>query len=459
MKNSFLSIVSIIQAKEWKELKKFILMDHGEETDLVKLFNKYESYKNKLASIPGTEKLIAQYFPAMTKKGFLNLNSRLFQVTEDWFAFRQLSNNVDQKEILLNKTYNDNGLYKLADQKANKLIKKWENAAQLSSINDTYKSQLLHQQYYSDNPIKYAKDSTLLEELVISQLANIKLKGLIYELELHNWGLLKQIDYSYHLDILHSVNEKLPDSALSEILLDLAKVVSQLDLEAFLKVKALLLNDTFEKNSELHTLITMYLINAGIKLWENGKYTNAQESARLIEYGLRSEVLMKSGKIPWRRFFNLIATLGKLKSFDWTQEFIERWYQNVETENLIYTKSLAEALNAFGFQKYELIIPLIRGIEFQDFIEKLRALGLEVIALYIDRKDNYNLLRNNISNFKRTLKRNEGKLSTPTIKSYVNFLKVLELLIQRDFRKITIHLEKYDALIYRGWLFTQVQNK
>ena len=294
---------------------------------------------------------------------------------------------------------------------------------------------------------------------MISQLANIKLKGLIYELELHNWGLLKQIDYSYHLDILHSVNEKLPDSALSEILLDLAKVVSQLDLEAFLKVKALLLNDTFEKNSELHTLITMYLINAGIKLWENGKYTNAQESARLIEYGLRSEVLMKSGKIPWRRFFNLIATLGKLKSFDWTQEFIERWYQNVETENLIYTKSLAEALNAFGFQKYELIIPLIRGIEFQDFIEKLRALGLEVIALYIDRKDNYNLLRNNISNFKRTLKRNEGKLSTPTIKSYVNFLKVLELLIQRDFRKITIHLEKYDALIYRGWLFTQVQNK
>lgn len=155
----------------------------------------------------------------------------------------------------------------------------------------------------------------------------------------------------------------------------------------------------------------------------------------------------------------MIATLGKLKSFDWTQEFIERWYQNVETENLIYTKSLAEALNAFGFQKYELIIPLIRGIEFQDFIEKLRALGLEVIALYIDRKDNYNLLRNNISNFKRTLKRNEGKLSTPTIKSYVNFLKVLELLIQRDFRKITIHLEKYDALIYRGWLFTQVQNK
>lgn len=459
MSNSFLQIAHVIEISEWISLRKFILMNHGEKTDVYSLFKVYESYKSKLDFLPHSDVLRNNHFHKLSKKGYLNLNSRLFQVTEDWFAFRQLTNMKDYKEVLLNKAYNDHGLYKLANQKAAKLIKSWNSSNQLSSINDSHKSQLLHQQYYSDNPIKYAKGSMLLKDLVVSQMTNTKLKGLIYELELQNWGRLKQIDYSYHLDILHSINQKLPDSPLSEILLDLSKVVSQLDLEAFLKVKALLLNDTFEQPSELHTLITMYLINAGIKLWQKGDFTDAVESAKLIEYGLSSEVLMQSGKIPRRRFFNLIATLGKLKSFEWTQEFIERWHKNVQTDNLSDTKSLAEALNAFAFKKYEMIIPLIRGIEFQDFIEKLRALGLELIALYIDRKENYNLLRSYISNFKRTIKRNEGKLSKETIKSYSNFIKVIELLIQRDFRKLTIHLEKYNFIVYRDWLTVQVQNK
>ncbi|GLR16588.1 response regulator [Portibacter lacus] len=456
MNTSFLKLAEILAPSDWTSLKKFIGMSHREDADIMKLFDLYKDKRNHLQELIAKSENFEKDFSHLTKKGLLNLHSRLFIESENWLTFKTVMNDQEKKELILNKAYNDNGLYKLADQKAKKLSKFWNNRAVFSYDQERNKAQLLHQQYYSDNPIKYAKDSTLLGDLVNAQLTTTKLSALIYELELHNWGRLKQIDYSTLLESINATVEQLPNNDLSEVLKDLNKVVSNLDLEAFLKVKALLFDNTFEQPSELHTLTTLYLINAGIKLWQNGKFTNASESAELIEYGLSSGVLMKSGKIPRRRFFNLIATLGKLKSYAWTQEFIIRWHKNVETQNTVDTKSLAEALNAFAYQKYDLIIPLIRGIEFQDFIEKIRAQGLELIAIFIDRKDNYSFLRNYIANFKRTIKRNEGKLSNESIKAYTNFVKVVELLVQRDFRKLTIHLEKYNTLVYRDWLSTEI---
>lgn len=459
MNTSFFKIAEILSNSDWSSLRKFLSMSNGETTDLMKLFAIYESHKHKLSDLIDDPDIITQQFKHLTRKGLLNLHSRLFVQTEDWLAHKTLMEDQDKKELLLNKAYNDIGLYKFANQKSLKLQKRWKANSALSTRKEQFRTQLLHQQYYSDNPTKYDKDSSLLADLANAYLSAQKHQGLLYLLELRNWGNIKNLDFTKQIEVLSTVIKVMPEQEISILLSELLKVVTSDSLESFMSVKEKLLGDRLEKESEFHQLVTLYLVSFSLKYWQKGVLKDADIIAQVLEYALSNNVLMKSGKIPKVRFYNLIATLGTMNTYDWNDAFIERWQSSVETESPDSTKALSKALNAFIFHKYELIIPLLRGVEFESYSEKIRALGIELVALYVDRKANYHLIRTFINNFKRTLRRNSDKTSNYFVKAHINLVAVIEDLIQRDFRRITINLDKYDNLLYRIWLQNEVNKK
>ena len=456
MAENISNVFSIFDDQQWKSFQKLIASHHSKEGDVYKIFEYYKGNKDQLHKLPPIDKIREKKFAHIKHKRFLNLLSVLNGHTEDFLVLDYMKSNELKKNILLNKIYNDNGLFTKADQKARKIQKLTENQEKLSLVKHQILAKIFHQQYYSDNPTKYKNGTALLENLVSHEMIKAKTQLLLYKCELHNWGRMKQYDYSDQIEAIHQLSQAIPPSILSRYLEKLEQLIVSPDLENYMFLRSALYDEKFQQPSDLHTIFTMYLLNASIKLWHKNIYKDAEANAILFEYALNSGVLMYNGKIPVIRFHNLIATLGSLKSFKWTHEFILRWKEKLAGKSIRSTANLAHAQNAFIYEKYDHIIPLIRGMEFEHFNQKVTALGLELIVLFIERRENYGLLRNFIDNFKRTLKRNKTEISENMFKSHTNLIKVIELLVKRDFTRVTIHLGKYDFLIYRSWLQKQI---
>ncbi len=448
-----------LDPNEWKSLEKYISIYHSVESMPFQTFIYLKENKCKLLEIGNSEDIQKTIFPDSTPKTFINLYSNLFQIAEEWLLAYEINKGKKEKYLRLNQIYNERGLYKFADQKEKKLLSLLNKGKGYSFQKHKFKTELLHQTYYSDNPQKYQKGSKMLNDLTSSFFDLTIIQSLLFRVELHNWAKLTQQDLDVQKQLLEDLIQISPHNVVYDALIDLKKVVLEEDVEAFINLREKIYRKEFDPKSKLHEWLVIYLLNSAIQLWHKNLYVDGSENAKLIEYGLKTGALTKSGKIPLQRFHNLISTLGTLKDYEWNIQFIEKWKDNVQTENIASTESLARAQIAFIFEKYDEILEFIRDVEFEVYGQKILALGLELIGLYHDRDNSYATLRSFISNFKRTLKRNRLKSSDAYYKSNLNLIKVVEKLMIRDFKKVTIRPENYDHLLYRKWVDKMLEKK
>ena len=104
-----------------------------------------------------------------------------------------------------------------------------------------------------------------------------------------------------------------------------------------------------------------------------------------------------------------------------------------------------------------MILQLLRNFSSNDLVEKIRANGLAIIALYKEAA-NPILLQTQINNFKTTLNRNKPIISQFQLESYFNLIKVIEWLMCCDDRKGSLDLAEITILIYRNWYASELEN-
>lgn len=431
-------------------------MVSGEGSDNLRMFSFLQERKERLSSLTDSDQIRLKHFTKFTSKGFSNCLSRLFQWLEEWLVIEQVKREKYEREVRLVRAYNERGLYGLADRLAARIEEKISKNNKLNSEEASVLSQLYKYQYYSDNPIKYKSSGLLFQKLIDQFLSAHKERALIFLAELHNWGRVINYDFSDSIDRIRESVEKIPDSNLIPVLNELENLVTNHDLNAYQKLKDTLFSDKISRNSELHTILTFYLITHSLILWTNGKIKEPNELVEIYEYGLNTGVLMIGGKIPLVRFYNILSTLGAIKSFEWSEAFIDRWNDKVYTNHIESTKALALAQNCFYHKRYEEIIPLIRMMEYDDFSQKIRAGALTVVALYMQPDRDYEILNVYASNYKRLLKRHKKNLGEQIYKSHLSMVEIVELLIKRERKRITIDLNKYPSIHLRNWVTEQV---
>lgn len=460
MKNfKIIPLLADLSNSEAKRCEKFLLQYYTADSQVISLM---KNIREHVSSIPISEissTLHQSHYSHLSGPAYNKLLSKLFVTTEQWLVADYISNDNYIRDLMLHRAYNERGLFKHATYQANK-IKRNIDAEEKKSLKKQHAAyQILHQEYYSDHPAKYTSQTDLFKDLMISHLAYTKSILLQYLCEAENWGRIKNNDYSYEKHIIQSMISLLPESPEAKALEQLHQLLSHQDLEMFYDLKNRLFSGAFAESEELHTLTSIYLINICLMMRRKGVIQDPNEHVDLIEYGLKTKTLYSSGKIPLTRFYNLITTIGQLKGYDWADNFIHRWIDQVETKSKDGSLKLAKAINSFNCKRYHEIRPLLLGKEFESQFEKNRALSLELIGIYSERNGQYDVLRNFISNYKRMLKRNKEKMSYNAYKSFYNLIKVVELLVQRDFRKVTIHIDKYDHLAFRTWCKEMVGSK
>lgn len=458
MSENILQTFLIVEPRKWNVLRNNVLSFHSESSDLFKIFTFIYKRKNKLKEISLGEDERLRYFKHISHKRFINLISQINIILENFLIQEHIMNKAHERDLILNKIYNDNGLYKKADRKANKIERDINNNEKLSIRKEKVLASLYHQQYFSDNPAKYKIGKPLLDNLIKNHLNAFKDQSLIYQCELQNMSQLKRWNFTENLNTFIKLNELTAASNISPYLEDLYTLVDKKDIKLLLKLKENLFEQIFDSRSELHVIISLYLYIMSTVMWKSGIYQNKNVYVGIIEYGLEHNIFMVNKKIPKLRYHNLVSSVGKLKSYEWTESFINKWIDFVDTENKDSTYKFAFSTNAFSYGKYDLIYPL-SNLTFDTPLDRINAQSLELLTLYIRRKDNYLLVHNFISNFQRTLIRHKSKLSKPNYKGFSNLIKIIQLLIRADFISIKIRIDKNKPLQYGLWLDDEIKKR
>lgn len=452
MKNTkLISALKTLNKSEWFAFRKFLLMEVKENTEVFSLFEFLQSKKENFEKLSDTKIVRENYFPDYSHKRFLNLISKLYNIFEEWLMYFQFKKEIHTGELLLLKALNEKGLYKHANSLASTIEEKIQKVNTFD-LNKNKSLQLLwHTQYYSDNAIKYKMGPPILQNLINAFLASYQEQSILYLTELFNWGNIQDHDFTQSIELIKTSISCLNLSPQYHTTKELIELVAHNKVKSLQSLKNELESNCFTDGSQLKTLIYFYILTSSLRMWREGIYQDAELISEIYDYGFTSKVLLSEGKIPQRRFHNIVSTLGTIRTKDWTYKFVHKWYKQVNATFQYSNLNLALAQICFIHNDYNEIISLTRDLKFDSIEIRMRSLGLELISLYEEREEYRSLLDNTIHNFKRTLKRNKAKVTINFYNGHLNLIDFIQKMLKREYKYIDIDLLKYNNLIYRTW--------
>lgn len=447
MTSKLISCLSVLSKEEWTSFRKFLLMKTGEESDNYLLFKAFQKRKSKLTTMKNADKIWREEFGHMSQKAFANLQSRVMNWLEEWLVFYDAQKNKHKQNVELIEAYNKRGLYQLADQIYNKTLKQLEDDE--SAENDHIIASLHKVQYFSDNPIKNTIGVPLLEDVVHAHIQWQSKQTSLYLAELHNWGDIKHVEFAIEKELCKQIiiQEKLSPAYQLVI-----KLVAEKDPRYLIELIQELESEKFKEGTNTLIMLFNYCLIYYMRLYNKGKIDNPKLFLKLYNTGMINGSFFSNGKIPTRRFHNIVNAISLYVPKKQCDQFIEKWSDQVSTIDLESSKNIALAISCMCYEKYSEMIELLRGTYYEDVTMKIKAGSLLNIALYEEGDEYYDSLHNHLFNFKRQLKRNQSKLSEKFYHASLNLIDFIEKLISQN-KSITnkIELVDYPYLMYRSW--------
>jgi len=447
-KPKLIEVLITVDQKEWKSLKRFLLLYTSEHTEYYRLLTSISQVKN-LNNFE-SEIFRENHFQDIKHKNFLNMMSRVLEWVEDWIVYKHINENTDQNKLYLIKAYNDRGLYKHADIHAEKLEHKLLHQKGLDLLTNKHLQELKHIQYYSNNPIKYKIGYEMLNDLVKYQKLSYKEYAMTYILELYNRSELSNFDFKDLIKKTLQLLSQLEDSEVSQILKLAQNLFIDERIDCITQLFDVIKTTKIESLTEFHLIVYIYLYRKAVKKWNAGTFEDFTVLQELIEYGIESDIYLINGKIPPIRFDNLVTRLCQFSTYEAVNSFIETWIDSVDTKDKLSTLNHAKAIAYFYFDNYSNVIDRLKNVKYDRVRAKILGYSLRTIALYEINEEA--LLQDHIHNFKRLLRRNQKALNNKFFLSHSNLLKVIELIIKKKYNTlISISLADYTPLFYRTW--------
>ena len=451
-KTKLISVLITLTPEEWSSFRKYLLMYTRKGSDNFDFFEFLNHKKERLTALPAAEEVRTKHFPKLSAKGFSNMMSRILNWLEDWMAIDEFKQVQYQEDLMLIKSYNRRGLFKLANAKAAKLEKSILNAEGLDIYENKALAELFHIQLYSENAIKYSDGGLMFEKLSDHFFKQVKEYSLLYLPELMNIQRIQKYDLSNAIQKINQVAKLLPESELGTYLEQLIKLNVNNDAQLLEDLFGQVKEGVFSKDGFIHTLMVYYFIAFSLQFWLKGTLQSKALVGEIHDYAIGSGVLLQNKKITLRRFHNIVSTLAAINTYDWTIDFVDRYVDMVDTPNKESSRLLAYAQICMYNNKYDEISKYLSSVTFDDFDIKMRSHCLLAIALYKDEKIELETLQNKILNFKRFLTRHKSRVSEKYYDSNFNFFEVIARLSMKKFQDTVIDLSKYSNLSYRYWI-------
>lgn len=448
-------VLDKISDNEWTSFKKYLLQHTRRDSANYECIQKLYVHREQLDQHDYDKNIREKYFADMTPKAFSNLLSRLFGWFEDWFAISVFHSERYARELNLIKGYNQRGLFKLANQVSIKLEVKIKKAPHLNLDQNDSLAKLYHAQYYSSNPIKREKNSTLFKDCLEHYIATISERSASYMLDLENFSSIRDKEYTSEKIILEQILKVTPETALKNMLLLGFKMLKSKDLNSFLALKKNLENGSIDEGSDLFLILTIYLRRVSIDIWVENKVIDPLHILSSHQLSFSAIEKNKHQKFLPANLFNGISTIAALVDYKQTELFISKWGDKVHTTKKQSVLKFCKAINAFRHDKYEELPTLLTGLEFENHEYKVISQAIMIIAQYkLEAED---LLMTMIQNYKKQLRRNSPPIPKILKTKITNLINVIVLLYKSKYdESVVINLDNHKPVFYKMWLLKEI---
>ena len=443
-----------LTASEWTSFGKYLSMYSKAHSDNIRLYKLLYKNQDTLNTEGCAEKLKTK-FPKLTPKGFSNLLSKLFLWFEDWLALETFKHEEFEKELMLVKAYNQRGLFKRADQIAKKIETQIETHRHLDLNQNSTLSALYELQYFSSNPIKNEKGSTLFDNFLETTMHATTERAWFCLLEIANRSRRNDRDNKQFESQLRAIIQSTHKTPLSNILSLTEQTLKLKKLDAFAELKAQLESELINPASDLFLMLSLYLKITAAACWHEG---NNDNNTILQAYQLTFKAFdqNKHQKLLSSNLFNGVSALGMILDYDELEAFIQKWLKKVYTDYKQSTYHYCQALNAFRHNKYDKIPSLLSGLEFDNPVYKYTSNALLIIAQYeLGEED---IMFTLIYNFKKQLKRNKKNIPPITYAKLINLVDFITLLNKSKYNdNIKLDMQNHLPIFYKSWILDQLK--
>ena len=439
-------VLSTFDKQSWDSFKKFVLNNYSENSDTYRIFCWLSDKKSDLQAMDAPYEYAKKQFKSMSSKVFLNHLSLLYGLAEDWMVNDQLNHETTTFKLLLHRNLQKRGIYHLADQISNHLQKELSRENTLDSL--SARKEILHQKYYSFNPIKYQKGAAALSQVMDSAFDYIYHLLSIYQVELTNFGKIQKHDYKQEEEKLLIIIQQLQKSENDLFFHKMHQLIKFDKTEYLEALKDNLISGQWPKGSLEEVISTLYLIRKSTELFERGSdLPTTQIISELFVFAMKQGVYAEHGKLAPVTFRNIIGQLCRFQSFEYIQDFINKWYIKISAKYPESTRNVCHAMNCLNHEKYNEIYHYTRMKHFSEETEKAKALSLYLIACFMDRKRNYDLYINTLHNFTSYLNRHKTTFSTKFYNGLLNTVVIMKKMDQGR----PVDLNIYNTIFYRSW--------
>lgn len=465
--------LKLLSAEEFKQFYPFLRSTYFTNSkDVVKLFEWLRKfYPDFDAKQLNKATLFKKLFPKQTYSDIKlrNLFTKLNKILESYLIQKHYEQHPYEKKKILTQIYGRRNYYSEFKKGTAQLLT--ELATQPYRDADYYfEKYLLEKEYYFHigtpkhgniaQTLKNALDNLgyffYLERLFLG--IDLKNRENIFAEE-HNFA---PTTYRLHLPDNNNLAQQLQ---LSFQLLD-----KNAD-EVFIQLYEYFLKDLEKIRPYYRKVIFIILLNVAHRKTKENELLYLDKLFQLTKIGSAKGLLFEDGKIPLGLFFNAVLLSGRLKEFEWGEQFIEQYKKHL-VEDKDKEIILQLALGNFKFQqkKYEEVVALLSTINLFNihFELNIRTLLIRTyFQLFIGNDSYYFLLINQCKAFDKFLLRDK-KLGVHKIKGNKQFLKMVEHITDlqvanqlTDSKKTTLlaSIKQSKLMPHKTWLLEVLTTK
>ncbi len=459
------ALLLTLQPKEVRELRKFLdspFFNHRK--DVVRLFEYLAKKMAKGKTELDKEKVFRKVYPKerFTEQAFRQLLSWLQQLIEKYLAYKRLFDDDIRVKIQLAEVFRERDLARHFKKTIREAEKKLDTPALRNA--DYYEQRFaLEFEKYNASSIQRMTSHNFQS---ISE--NLDWSYIIKKLQQVCFTIAHQTVYriDYELGMFREVLNYIERNHLTEHPTIAAYWYCYYALsdpereDNFFRFKELLVQNN--QRFSLEELRNLYLlaINYCIRRLNAGHLAFAREGLDLYKNALQSEVLFSRGVLSRFTFRNIVAMGLKVKEYDWVEQFINRYQDDLEAEYKSSTYALNMATLAYTRRHLDRALELLQLSDYKDLLMNLSSKTLAAKIYYELREDM--LLYSHLQTMEVFIRRK--KVMGYHRKNYLNFihyLKQLHKLPSFDHKRtesLRTNISEEEILTEREW-FLQILEK
>lgn len=471
--NKLIQQLKLLSQEEFKQFYPFLRSAYFTQSkDVVKLFEWLRKfYPNFNAKQLNKGTLFQKLFPKQIYSDvkIRNLFTKLNKILESYLIQKYYEQNAYEKKKLLTQIYGRRNYYTEFKKGTTQLLTELE-AQPYRDANYYFDRYLLEKEYYLHlGTPKHGNIAKTLKGALENLGYFFCLERLFLGIDLKN---RENIFSEEHNFTPNTYQVTLPNNNnLAQQFQQSFQLLAKQDDDVFLQLYGFFLKDLENIRPYYSKVIFVILLNVAFRKTKENEPLFLDKLFQLYKIGSAKGLLLEDGKIPLAFFFNAVLISGKLKRFEWGEQFIEQYQKHlvIDKEKEIIIQ-LAISNIRFQQEEYEEVISLLATLNLFNirFELNIRTLLLRTyFQLFLINDSYYFLLINQCKAFEKLLQRDKtidiakkkgNKQFLKTVEEIANLILATQLTNQKklDWQKT---IQQFRYMPHKGWLLEILEVK